>query len=87
LEQVQAFFRELSKAMPNIRPGINTFYERSPQSIPWDEDNWRVLIALESITPDKAKTIDDTARGFWFKSKWELRRDQEYLVVYGPETG
>ena len=54
--------------------------------MPWDEDNWRVLIALEAITPDTAKTIDDTARGFWFKSKWELRRDQEYLVVYGPET-
>jgi hypothetical protein len=86
LEQVQAFFREISKAMPEIRPGINAFYERSPQGRPGDEDNWRVLRALDAITPDTAKTIDDTARGFWFKSRWERRRDQEYLVVYGPET-
>jgi len=86
LEQVQAFFREISKAIPNIRPGINAFYERSSQGRPWDEDNWRVLIAIDVITPDTAKIIDDIALGFWFKSKWELRRDQGYLVVYGPVT-
>ena len=42
------------------------------------------MIAIDVITPDIAKIIDDAARGFWFKSRWELRRDQEYLVVYGP---
>ena len=86
LEQVQAFFREISKAIPNIRPGINAFYERSSQGRPWDEDNWRVLIAIDVITPDTAKIIDDIALGFWFKSKWELRRDQGYLVDYEPVT-
>ena len=82
LEQVQAFFREISKSMPNILPGINAFYERTSQTL--DDDNWMVLIAIDVITPDIAKIIDDAARGFWFKSRWELRRDQEYLVVYGP---
>ena len=45
-----------------------------------------VLIAIEAITPDTAQIIDDIALGFWFKSKWESRRDQEYLVIYGPVT-
>ena len=62
------------------------FYERSSQNRPWDEDDWRVLIALYVITPDTAQIIDDIALGFWFKSKWESRRDQEYLVIYGPVT-
>ncbi len=43
-----------------------------------------VLIALDVITLDIAKIIDDIALGFWCKSRWELRYDQQYLVIYGP---
>ena len=43
-----------------------------------------VLIALEAITPDTAKIIEDIALGFWFKSKGESRYAPEYLVIYGP---
>ena len=43
-----------------------------------------VLIKIEVITPDVAKVIDDVALGFWFKSRWELFYDQQYLVIYGP---
>jgi len=84
IEQVRAFFREIAKTAPHIRPGINAFYERSFQDRPWDDDSWVVLIEIEVITPDSARIIEDLASRFWFKSRWELRRDQEYLVVYGP---
>ena len=75
---------EISKALPNIRPGINAFYERSSQGRPWDDDNWVALIIIDVITPDTAKIIDDIALGFWCKSRWEVRYDQQYLVIYGP---
>ena len=84
LDQVQAFFRKISKAIPNIRPGINAFYKRASHGGPGEDNNWVVLIKIEVITPDIAKIIDDVALGFWFKSRWELRDDQQYLVIYGP---
>ncbi len=62
LEQIQAFFLEISKARPNIRPGINAFYSRSSQTL--DDDNLMVLIAIDVIIQDTAKIIDDTALGF-----------------------
>jgi len=86
IDQVQAFFREISKATPNILPGINAFYKRASHGRPWEDDNWMVLIKIEVITPDTAKIIDDVALGFWFKSRWELRDDQQYLVIYGPNA-
>ncbi len=42
------------------------------------------MIAIEAITPDTAKIIEDIALSFWFKSKWESRYNLEYLVIYGP---